>query len=140
MTLNVAWSHFYVVDRLIDFFLLSDLLIIYIDLRSYGQLLFLFLGYAHNPYNGVMCNDTITATGVFSAQELWKFSKGKGIIFRLLFKVKLYTFFMALILFLYLYQLLCAFITFYFKILRLHCERNLNPATSNLIWNNLSWG
>ena len=25
-----------------------------------------------------MCNDTITATGVFSAQELWKYSKGKG--------------------------------------------------------------
>ena len=24
-----------------------------------------------------MCNDTITATGVFSSKELWKFSKGK---------------------------------------------------------------
>ena len=35
-------------------------------------------GLPHNPYNGVMCNDTITATGVFSSKELWKFSKGKG--------------------------------------------------------------
>ena len=33
-------------------------------------------GFPHNPYNGVMCNDTITATGVFSSKELWKFSKG----------------------------------------------------------------
>ncbi|XP_023329946.1 nuclear factor 1 C-type isoform X4 [Eurytemora carolleeae] len=32
----------------------------------------------HNPYNGVLCNDTITATGVFSPQELWRYSKGKG--------------------------------------------------------------
>eukprot|EP00092_Neocalanus_flemingeri_P067786 GFUD01082779.1.p1 GENE.GFUD01082779.1~~GFUD01082779.1.p1 ORF type:complete len:651 (-),score=146.31 GFUD01082779.1:439-2391(-) len=32
-------------------------------------------GFPHNPYNGVMCNDTITATGVFSSKELWKFSK-----------------------------------------------------------------
>ena len=29
-----------------------------------------------------MCNDTITATGVFSAQELWKYSKGKGKILK----------------------------------------------------------
>ena len=35
-------------------------------------------GLPHNPYNGVVCNDTITATGVFSSRELWKFSKGKG--------------------------------------------------------------
>ena len=35
-------------------------------------------GLPHNPYNGVVCNDTITATGVFSSKELWKFSKGKG--------------------------------------------------------------
>merc|ERR1719206_955878 len=34
-------------------------------------------GFPHNPYNGVVCNDTITATGVFSSKELWKFSKGK---------------------------------------------------------------
>jgi len=32
-------------------------------------------GFPHNPYNGVVCNDTITATGVFSSKELWKFSK-----------------------------------------------------------------
>ena len=37
-----------------------------------------FSGFPHNPYNGVVCNDTITATGVFSSKELWKFSKGKG--------------------------------------------------------------
>ena len=33
-------------------------------------------GFPHNPYNGVVCNDTITATGVFGSSELWKLSKG----------------------------------------------------------------
>lgn len=33
-------------------------------------------GYLHNPYNGVICNDIILATGVFSSKELWKLSKG----------------------------------------------------------------
>lgn len=33
--------------------------------------------YAHNPYNGVVCNDIILATGVFSSKELWKLSKGE---------------------------------------------------------------
>ncbi|EDW50895.1 nuclear factor 1 A-type isoform X1 [Drosophila sechellia] len=28
-----------------------------------------------NPYNGVVCNDIILATGVFSSQELWTLSK-----------------------------------------------------------------
>ncbi|XP_034111964.1 uncharacterized protein LOC117573141 isoform X1 [Drosophila albomicans] len=32
-------------------------------------------GLRHNPYNGVVCNDIILATGVFSSQELWKLSK-----------------------------------------------------------------
>ncbi|CAB4062536.1 Nuclear factor 1 A-type,Nuclear factor 1 C-type,Nuclear factor 1,Nuclear factor 1 X-type,Nuclear factor 1 B-type [Lepeophtheirus salmonis] len=32
-------------------------------------------GYGHNPYNGVICNDTITATGVFESKELWRLSK-----------------------------------------------------------------
>ncbi|XP_069694239.1 nuclear factor 1 X-type isoform X11 [Periplaneta americana] len=32
-------------------------------------------GYTHNPYNGVICNDTILATGVFSSKELWRLSK-----------------------------------------------------------------
>ncbi|XP_066997225.1 nuclear factor 1 X-type isoform X2 [Anabrus simplex] len=32
-------------------------------------------GYTHNPYNGVVCNDTILATGVFSSKELWRLSK-----------------------------------------------------------------
>ncbi|KAL7013131.1 hypothetical protein ACKWTF_015211 [Chironomus riparius] len=31
--------------------------------------------YAHNPYNGVVYNDIILATGVFSSKELWKLSK-----------------------------------------------------------------
>lgn len=35
-----------------------------------------FAGYSHNPYNGVVCNDIILATGVFSSKELWKLSKG----------------------------------------------------------------
>lgn len=34
-------------------------------------------GYPHNPYNGVVCNDTILATGVFSSKELWRLSKGE---------------------------------------------------------------
>lgn len=33
--------------------------------------------YAHNPYNGVICNDIIQATGVFSSKELWRLSKCK---------------------------------------------------------------
>ncbi|KAF2903492.1 hypothetical protein ILUMI_02682 [Ignelater luminosus] len=32
-------------------------------------------GYTHNPYNGVVCNDIIMATGVFSSKELWRLSK-----------------------------------------------------------------
>jgi nuclear factor I len=34
--------------------------------------------FAHNPYNGVVYNDIILATGVFSSKELWKLSKGNG--------------------------------------------------------------
>ena len=34
------------------------------------------LGFPHNPYNGVICNDVIAASGVFTAKELWKFTKG----------------------------------------------------------------
>ncbi|XP_044764952.1 nuclear factor 1 C-type isoform X1 [Coccinella septempunctata] len=32
-------------------------------------------GYTHNPYNGVIVNEIIIATGVFSSEELWKLSK-----------------------------------------------------------------
>lgn len=41
----------------------------------------------HNPYNGVVCNDIILATGVFSSKELWKLSKGyyKSFIFNCIF-------------------------------------------------------
>lgn len=35
-------------------------------------------GLRHNPYNGVVCNDIILATGVFSSQELWTLSKGNA--------------------------------------------------------------
>ena len=35
-------------------------------------------GYPHNPYNGVICNDVIAASGVFTTKELWKYSKGKS--------------------------------------------------------------
>ncbi|XP_013101890.2 uncharacterized protein LOC106083366 isoform X2 [Stomoxys calcitrans] len=37
-----------------------------------------FAGYSHNPYNGVVCNDIILATGVFSSKELWKLSKERN--------------------------------------------------------------
>lgn len=42
------------------------------------------LGYAHNPYNGVVCNDIIMATGVFSSKELWRLSKCKILRFKIL--------------------------------------------------------
>ena len=44
----------------------------FIDYRLY---LFPGAGY-HELYNGVVCNDTILATGVFSSKELWMLSKG----------------------------------------------------------------
>ncbi|XP_067614343.1 nuclear factor 1 X-type-like [Eurosta solidaginis] len=34
-----------------------------------------YKGSSHNSYNGVVCNDTILATGVFSSKELWRLSK-----------------------------------------------------------------
>jgi len=37
-------------------------------------------GYTHNPYNGVIYNDTILATGVFSSKELWRLSKTASIM------------------------------------------------------------
>ena len=40
--------------------------------------LFAVAGFMHNPYNGVICNDTITATGVFGSKELWRLAKGKS--------------------------------------------------------------
>lgn len=40
-----------------------------------------FSGYTHNPYNGVVCNDIIMATGVFSSKELWRLSKCTIIFF-----------------------------------------------------------
>ena len=36
-----------------------------------------FPDFPHNPYNGVVCNDTITATGVFGSKELWDLAKGE---------------------------------------------------------------
>ena len=36
---------------------------------------FLFLGYPRNPFNDVICNDTIAASGVFTAKELCRLSK-----------------------------------------------------------------
>ena len=34
-------------------------------------------GFPHNPYNGVICNDVIAASGVFTTKELWKYGKGE---------------------------------------------------------------
>ena len=45
--------------------------------HSLTSLLFSVAGFMHNPYNGVICNDTITATGVFGSKELWRLAKGK---------------------------------------------------------------
>lgn len=44
----------------------------------FSGLLFPGAGY-HELYNGVVCNDTILATGVFSSKELWMLSKGTAI-------------------------------------------------------------
>ncbi|XP_021185194.1 nuclear factor 1 B-type isoform X8 [Helicoverpa armigera] len=44
-------------------------------INSYGNGSDRLPGYSHNPYNGVICNDIILATGVFSSKELWKLSK-----------------------------------------------------------------
>ncbi|XP_072945894.1 nuclear factor 1 X-type isoform X8 [Epargyreus clarus] len=44
-------------------------------INSYGNGTDGLPGYTHNPYNGVICNDIILATGVFSSKELWKLSK-----------------------------------------------------------------
>ena len=35
----------------------------------------IFAGFPHNPYNGVICNDVVAASGVFTTKELWKFAK-----------------------------------------------------------------
>ncbi len=35
-------------------------------------------GYPRNPYNDIVCNDTIAASGVFNAKELFRLSKGKS--------------------------------------------------------------
>ena len=32
-------------------------------------------GYPRNPYNDIVCNDTIAASGVFTAKELFRLSK-----------------------------------------------------------------
>ena len=58
------------------------------DILHIISLVFL-AGYPYNPYNGVVCNDTITATGVFSSRQLWRLSKGKKKIFLLLKRQKL---------------------------------------------------
>ena len=38
-------------------------------------------GYPRNPFNDVICNDTISASGVFTAKELCRLSRGKYIFF-----------------------------------------------------------
>lgn len=35
-----------------------------------------FTGYPRNPFNDVICNDTISASGVFTAKELCRLSRG----------------------------------------------------------------
>ena len=38
---------------------------------------FYTLGYPRNPYNDVLCNDVVAASGVFSAKEIRRLSKCK---------------------------------------------------------------
>lgn len=60
--------------------LLKDFMPIYIisiyQITNWNENFGFFVDYPLNPYNGVVCNDTITATGVFSSKELWNLSKG----------------------------------------------------------------
>lgn len=49
------------------------------DFVNFFFVFFLPKGGNHNPYNGVVCNDTILATGVFSSKELWKLAKGASL-------------------------------------------------------------
>ena len=49
--------------------------------------MFCATGYTHNPYNGVIYNDTILATGVFSSKELWRLSKSKLILLNFFFTI-----------------------------------------------------
>ena len=37
---------------------------------------FILTGYPRNPFNDVICNDVISASGVFTAKELCRLSKG----------------------------------------------------------------
>ena len=51
-------------------------------------------GYPHNPYNGVICNDVIAASGVFTTKELWKYSKGRNVSINIInFIIKMCQFF-----------------------------------------------
>ena len=55
----------------------SDDVNVYFKKLQLFDMFFFLLGFPHNPYNGVICNDTITATGVFASSELWALSKGR---------------------------------------------------------------
>ncbi len=57
----------------IIFFFLGELSAMEQD-EEHGPIL---RGYPRNPYNDVICNDTIAASGVFTAKELRKLSKGE---------------------------------------------------------------
>lgn len=66
--------------RTVSFFFLSHLFCS--TIFTYTIYIFIYFfwfvaGYSHNPYNGVVCNDNILATGVFSSKELWRLSKGR---------------------------------------------------------------
>ena len=44
--------------------------------RHLTLVMFSLLGYPRNPFNDVICNDTISASGVFTAKELCRLSRG----------------------------------------------------------------
>ena len=44
-------------------------------------------GYPRNPYNDIVCNDTIAASGVFTAKELFRLSKCEFGTYRCEFEV-----------------------------------------------------
>ena len=63
------------------FVILTHVQHLYVKNTNFSQsqnltLLIFFPGYPRNPFNDVVCNDTISASGVFTAKELCRLSKG----------------------------------------------------------------
>ena len=54
-----------------------SVIVIVIPATTLVMIMIVTAGFPHNPYNGVICNDVVAASGVFTTKELWKFAKCK---------------------------------------------------------------